>query len=214
MKVMGQEQRGSQHAERDQETRRRILQAAEHLFLTKGFKGVSMKDIADEVQVTAAALYYHFPQGKRELFLQMVKMLLEDRNERAQRIISQAHGIEEQLTALALYMSEFSQENMFALARDVREQFQPEERGQIFKAFQRALFQQVTEIFQHAIDAGEITDEIPAHVLALMYQGATASVQFGRQHFIDDEQIPSGQDLARFSVTCFLYGIMRSSQQK
>ena len=36
------------HMERDQETRRRILTVAERLFLAKGFKGVSKKDIADD----------------------------------------------------------------------------------------------------------------------------------------------------------------------
>ena len=34
----------------DPETQRRILAVAEQLFLAKGFKGVSMKDIAEEVQ--------------------------------------------------------------------------------------------------------------------------------------------------------------------
>ena len=41
----------------DQETRRKILTKAAELFLAKGYKGVSMKEIAEAVEVTSAALY-------------------------------------------------------------------------------------------------------------------------------------------------------------
>src|SRR5947199_9530180 len=59
----------------DQETRRQILTKAAELFLAKGYKGVSMKEIAEAVQVTAAALYYHFPKGKEDLFTKMIQTL-------------------------------------------------------------------------------------------------------------------------------------------
>src|SRR6266567_3692859 len=59
----------------DQETGRQILIAAKELFLAKGYKGVSMKEIADVVQVTPAALYYHFPKGKEDLFTKMIQTL-------------------------------------------------------------------------------------------------------------------------------------------
>src|SRR6266699_1484818 len=59
----------------DQETWRQVLTAAKELFLAKGYKGVSMKEIADAVQVTSAALYYHFPKGKEDLFTRMIQTL-------------------------------------------------------------------------------------------------------------------------------------------
>jgi hypothetical protein len=40
----------------DHETWRQVLTAAKDLFLAKGYKGVSMKEIASAVQVTPAAL--------------------------------------------------------------------------------------------------------------------------------------------------------------
>jgi len=42
------------------DTRQRILDVAAHLFATRGFAGTSIRDIADEIGVTKAALYYHF----------------------------------------------------------------------------------------------------------------------------------------------------------
>src|SRR2546428_6884328 len=62
----------------DQETWRQILTAAKELFFAKGYKGVSMKEIADAVQVTPAALYYHFPKGKEDLFTKMIQTLFVD----------------------------------------------------------------------------------------------------------------------------------------
>ncbi|MBK8049042.1 MAG: helix-turn-helix transcriptional regulator [Anaerolineales bacterium] len=42
-----------------------ILSAAKHLFMQQGFRGISMRQIAEAVGVTKAALYYHFPGTKR-----------------------------------------------------------------------------------------------------------------------------------------------------
>ena len=62
----------------DQETRRQILTNAAELFLAKGYKGVSMKELAQAVQVTSAALYYHFPKGKEDLFTKMIQTVFVD----------------------------------------------------------------------------------------------------------------------------------------
>src|SRR5437660_8845901 len=62
----------------DQATWQQILTAAKDLFFAKGYKGVSMKEIADAVQVTPAALYYHFPKGKEDLFTKMIQTLFVD----------------------------------------------------------------------------------------------------------------------------------------
>src|SRR5437660_8792532 len=62
----------------DQETRRQILTQAADLFLAKGYKGVSMKEIAEAVEVTSAALYYHFPKGKEDLFTTMIQTVFVD----------------------------------------------------------------------------------------------------------------------------------------
>ncbi|WP_223402127.1 TetR/AcrR family transcriptional regulator [Occultella gossypii] len=46
---------------RTTDTRQRIESTALQLFVTKGFAATSLKDIADELGITKAALYYHFP---------------------------------------------------------------------------------------------------------------------------------------------------------
>src|ERR1700716_3789494 len=50
----------------DAGTAARILDVAEHLLQVRGFNGFSYADVAAELQITKAALHYHFP-GKAEL---------------------------------------------------------------------------------------------------------------------------------------------------
>jgi AcrR family transcriptional regulator len=52
---------GAQEDARRTDTRQRILEVAAHLFSERGFAGTSIRDIADALGVTKAALYYHFP---------------------------------------------------------------------------------------------------------------------------------------------------------
>jgi len=47
-------------------TKQKILTTAGRLFSVKGYFGVSMQDIADELDITKAALYYHY-ESKEEL---------------------------------------------------------------------------------------------------------------------------------------------------
>lgn len=47
-------------------TRARILDVALDLFSRKGYEGTSIRDIAEELSLTKAAVYYHFP-SKEEL---------------------------------------------------------------------------------------------------------------------------------------------------
>jgi len=45
----------------------RILEAAEHLFSTRGYSGVSVRDVAERAEVKKASVFYHFG-SKPELF--------------------------------------------------------------------------------------------------------------------------------------------------
>jgi AcrR family transcriptional regulator len=58
------------------DTRVRILDAARALFADRGYAGTSMRDLADALGMTKAALYYHFP-GKADILLALVEPLLD-----------------------------------------------------------------------------------------------------------------------------------------
>ena len=52
------------------ETRDRILDAARELFISEGYDGVSMRQIADKIEYTPTAIYGHFAD-KESLFLEL-----------------------------------------------------------------------------------------------------------------------------------------------
>lgn len=54
-----------------------ILAAAERLFVERGYRGISMREIADEVGVTKAALYYHF-RDKEQLFVALLDSVVDE----------------------------------------------------------------------------------------------------------------------------------------
>jgi AcrR family transcriptional regulator len=60
--------RRSRQAERKEETRRELVEAAERVFKERGFHGASLEQIAREAGYTTGAIYFHFG-GKDELFL-------------------------------------------------------------------------------------------------------------------------------------------------
>lgn len=190
---------GDKHTERDQETQRHILKVAERLFLAKGFKGVSMKDIADEVQVTAAALYYHFPQGKQELFVSMLKQVMNDWSEETFHTVEQVEGLQAKLLTFAELLLSRHMTTYMGLIRDLEEFCRDKiNKRDIMQIHHRDL-QRIATIFQQAVDNGEISSAIPATQYAVMYQGMIMGIQLG-QRFLAEEMPPFDIHVAAATV--------------
>jgi AcrR family transcriptional regulator len=192
----------------DRETRQQILDAARELFLARGYKGVSMKEVAEEVQVTSAALYYHFPGGKQELFFCIIQMMLEEWTRGALLATTQEHGLRARLTRLTQYLLTLPIDRFSILARDIHENVLDRDTRRVaLEQLQDVFVQHVTDLFQQAIDAGEIGQEIPATVLATIYEGMSISL-LRSQHLAlgGTEHYDAGQ-LAGFVVSVLLKGI-------
>jgi AcrR family transcriptional regulator len=58
--------------------RDQIVEAASRLFVEHGYNATSVRQIAEAVGCTEAALYYHFKEGKRELLESVVQCNLPD----------------------------------------------------------------------------------------------------------------------------------------
>jgi AcrR family transcriptional regulator len=81
---------------RTPDTRERIAEAALELFSSRGFDGASMRELADRLDMTTAALYYHYAD-KADILTQLVEPMLED----IERLVAEAEeanpDIEERL---------------------------------------------------------------------------------------------------------------------
>lgn len=157
----------------DQETWRQILTAAKDLFLAKGYKGVSMKELAEAVQVTPAALYYHFPKGKEDLFTKMIQTLfVEEGMAGIDQALGNTQNLRERLIMLTTSLLTLPIDEPFTmLLRDAREYIKDPENQRIILSLRDKIRQHVMSLFQAARDAGEIRNDIPVHMLVGLYMG-------------------------------------------
>ena len=77
-----------------QQSRRKILKTASELFSEFGFLGVSMETIAKKLNITKAALYYHF-KSKKELYFEVLEKSFQNLVDSIDREVSKANSPEE-----------------------------------------------------------------------------------------------------------------------
>src|SRR5437016_9438540 len=132
-----------------------------------------MKEIAEVVQVTPAALYYHFPKGKEDLFTKMIQTLFVDEGVAGiDQAMRTTQGLRERLTLLTFSLLALPiGEHFTMLLRDAREHIKDPENQRIILSLRDRIKQQVMGLFQAARDAGEIRTDIPVTVLVSLYMG-------------------------------------------
>jgi AcrR family transcriptional regulator len=183
----------------DQETRRQILTKAAELFLAKGYKGVSMTELAEAVEVTSAALYYHFPKGKEDLFTKIIQTVLVDEGVAGiDQTLAATQDVRERLTLLTLPLDE----RLSTLLRDAREHLKDPEHQQVILSLLDQIRQHVTGLFQAAHDAGAIRPDLPVNVLVGLYMGMLREAK----------SLP-GTHPAAFLVSVLFDGIARREHQ-
>ena len=170
----------------DQGTWHQILTAAKALFFAKGYKGVSMKEIADAVQVMPSALYYHFPKGKEDLFTKMIQTLFVDEGVTGiEQAMGTTQGLRERLSLLTSSLLTLPiDEHFMLLLRDAREHIKDPENQRIILSLRDRIKQLVMGLFQTAQDAGEIRTDIPVEELVSLYMGMlreSKSIQVSHQ---------------------------------
>jgi len=191
----------------DRKTKREILKAAEELFLAKGYKGVSMSAIAEAVHVTPAALYYHFPNGKEELFAQMLRQVLEEATDQALHAMTSATDFRERLILLTQSLLAFPIDRFSMLFRDAREHLSHQDKQGPLQEIGRNLTQRTTELFQEAGEADKVTQQIPAPLLALFHQGMCIALLNGRRLAPEELYGHDARQLAEMLVSALLDGI-------
>ena len=63
--------------EKSVQKRQFILETAKHIFMEKGFKDVTMKDIVDACEISRGGLYLYF-ESTKEIFLEVLKLEASD----------------------------------------------------------------------------------------------------------------------------------------
>ena len=137
--------------------RERILNVAARLFVSEGYHGISMREIAQAAGVSKAGLYYHF-QDKEALFLGVLTANLE----RVEHIIEmsreQAGSTRERITRFVqgIFALPPEQRAIIRLATQEISHLQPETQRAFARLYQRKFVDQIEVVFEEGVEAGEL----------------------------------------------------------
>ena len=153
--------------------RERVLSVAEELFHERGYNAVSMRDIADALEMRQASLYYHVPDGKEQLFVEVTERGLERHQTGLAQVIAEAEpNIAAQLTVAAQWFgSHMPMKLLSMLETDMPAISSENSQKLVYMAYQ-AMFMPIARLFQQAMDRGEVRQMDPnrlaGHFLSLM----------------------------------------------
>uniref|UniRef100_B8HZ78 Transcriptional regulator, TetR family n=1 Tax=Cyanothece sp. (strain PCC 7425 / ATCC 29141) TaxID=395961 RepID=B8HZ78_CYAP4 len=139
------------------DSREQLLQLAEALFGERGYTAVTLRDIADAFKVRQAALYYHFPGGKEELFVEVIKRSLMRHLHGLNRAISQAEpNLSSQLNQMADWLLAQPPLDMTRLARSDLPALSLDHAQTLMALGEISLVQPIQQVLTEAYERGEI----------------------------------------------------------
>ncbi len=148
----------------DQEVRdstQRVLDVAEGLFMDRGYNAITLRDIADELGIKQASLYYHFPGGKEQLFLVMAERMLERHRLGIVAALEAGQGdLRAQLREVAEWFNSQRPVRFMGMMHADMAALNPEHKEQLARKAHAAMFHPLRETFV----AAQTRDEIrPMH---------------------------------------------------
>lgn len=133
-----------------------ILKIAKRLFINKGYYGLAMREISDELGVSKAALYYHF-KDKEQLFLAILNGYLDEMEAGLDRIIAETTSGGERIRKFAEYVlsQPAEQRATIRLASQEIAHLSPASRKTFGKIYQDKFVGKIQSILQAGMEAGE-----------------------------------------------------------
>ncbi|WP_456324379.1 TetR/AcrR family transcriptional regulator [Desulfonauticus submarinus] len=97
-----------------QNTKENIINVARKLFSERTYLAVSMSDIAKKLNITKAALYYHFT-GKAEIYKKVLENVVNELEEEILEATSQVQNPKEKLRRLIIGYLKYGQKDKFLI---------------------------------------------------------------------------------------------------
>lgn len=143
---------------RRQSGREEILGAARRLFMSRGYRAVSTRDIAEAVGLTQPALYHHFG-GKEALYVAMLEAELASVSAELDAAASVDGPAFDRLVAVATVLAGRGEHDLGQMFHDLRQEMSSENRQRVGLAFREAMLRPVMSAVDALADAGAIAPE-------------------------------------------------------
>jgi AcrR family transcriptional regulator len=161
----------------------RVLDVAEALFMDRGYNAITLRDIADELGIKQASLYYHFPDGKEQLFVAMAERLFERHREGLDRaLVDTAQGLRGQLRAVAHWFGSQRPVKILGMLHADMPALSPDHTQQLAESARRGIYQPLRDTFVAAQARGEIRPMHP-DLLAGSFLWLMDGLSYGQTRF-------------------------------
>lgn len=135
------------------ETHRVILQTAQQLFSTYGYRAVTTRQIAKACGITQPALYRHF-SNKQDIYTAMLLSANAQVKAALERIAQRNIHVSERLQLAALYLLNTTQQDIGMMVRDIQHELTAEARIVLENAFIEGTVQPIASIFEDGVLQG------------------------------------------------------------
>jgi len=168
--------------------RNEILDAAEQLFVTKGFDKTSTNDILERVGIARGTLYYHFG-SKEEILDAIIQRMSETLVKRAAGIAAQKEKpVLERLTEMMLALNVDSE-----LGHEIMEQVHKPQNALMHQKMQEGLLAGIrpliTGLIEEGIAQGLCQTDYPAQAAEMMLLYSNTAFDALAEHSRDEEKI-------------------------
>lgn len=195
------------------DTARIILEKAQDLFVEKGYERASMREIAERVGISKAALYHHFKNKEEILFTictQAGEIINEDMRTAILRSESSDAPIRDQLINILYdYTTGYLKHRNFNKVLFFEIDSLPQEKKELIRNYERSNVAQFKNYLKRMMDKGKIK-KTNITVLTFCF---FACVQWLYFWYKKDGPL-SIRDIIEYIVDYFLYGIIGEEENK
>ncbi|TVR61655.1 MAG: TetR/AcrR family transcriptional regulator [Spirochaetaceae bacterium] len=183
-------------------SRDRLLEVAERLFMERGYSVIKLRDVADELGVRVASLYYHFPGGKQELFTEVLEQAMERMRRDLEEAIAHADASTlGRLTAAGRYFLTQHKIDVYRMLESDLDEIGAEDRAAIESTVYQSLMMPLVRVF-----ASETVGADPAH--APLLAGSFLSIVQAIHHLPDEFGSPIPKDhMVEYMATLLVRGL-------
>lgn len=185
------------------DARQRVLDVAEELFMQRGYNSITLRDVAEALDMRQASLYYHFPEGKEQLFVAVAMRTFERHRHGMEAAIAKAPAeVRAQLYAVAGWFASQPPLNLMGMMHaDVPALSKAQQQHLSFVAYD-AMFTPLRNLFLAARARGEIRPVLPD-----LLAGSFLTLLDSLNHAVRQEGAPPREIMVAEIITILLDGI-------
>lgn len=184
--------------------RNKILDIAEEMFRNKGYKAVNLSQIANSLGIKKPSLYYYFPNGKEEIFLEVNKRKIEYNNLGIIKAINEGQNIIDKLKGLVTWFTNQPPMRMTNLMFTDIANVSTETAEKIELIVFKLIFKPISDMLQDSISKNEITDKFSPETITGTILAAIEGSEFAPN--IENPQVKN--EMLHSALNILLWGII------